>query len=289
MRLLLATLLLLLIVGCTVSQPAPIVEGWHQPEAQNSDYIVQKGDTLYSVAWAFNMDFRDLAKINNIPVPYSVHRGQRLRMAPSFQTAAPRLITFLETPTISNTKNIPNIRIHQLPHPATKVVKLPTVKLPVKTATRSYSKIITPVKIKPANVAKQTIANKSFPYRLRRVKDWLFPAKGKIVRGFSLVSGGNRGIEIAGLPGEPVVASASGKVVYSGSGLRGYGNLIIIKHNDTFLSAYAYNKKLLVKEGMNVTAGQKIALMGTNNAGQPRLHFEIRRNGKPIDPLKLVG
>jgi len=117
--------------------------------------------------------------------------------------------------------------------------------------------------------------------------DWVWPAKGKIVSGFSETAN-LKGIDIAGTAGEPVRASAPGRVVYAGNGLRGYGKLIIIKHNDTYLSAYAHNREILVKEGQQVTRGQKIAEMGNTDADQVKLHFEIRRHGKPMDPTKYL-
>jgi lipoprotein NlpD len=117
--------------------------------------------------------------------------------------------------------------------------------------------------------------------------DWAWPAKGKIVAGFSETAN-LKGIDIAGTAGEPVRASAAGRVVYAGSGLRGYGKLIIIKHNATYLSAYAHNREILVKEGQQVTRGQKIAEMGNSDAEQVKLHFEIRRLGKPMDPAKYL-
>jgi lipoprotein NlpD len=117
--------------------------------------------------------------------------------------------------------------------------------------------------------------------------DWIWPAKGKVVTGFSEAAS-LKGIDIAGTAGQPVAASAGGKVVYAGTGLRGYGKLIIIKHNGTFLSAYAHNKDLVVKEGQQVAKGQKIAEMGNTDADQVKLHFEIRRHGKPMDPLRYL-
>src|SRR5581483_8045672 len=116
--------------------------------------------------------------------------------------------------------------------------------------------------------------------------DWAWPASGRVLAGFSESS--NKGVDIAGKVGDPVYASAGGRVVYSGQGLRGYGKLIIIKHNNTYLSAYAHNNNLLVKEGQNVVRGQKIAEIGSTDASQAKLHFEIRRLGKPIDPVKLL-
>jgi lipoprotein NlpD len=117
--------------------------------------------------------------------------------------------------------------------------------------------------------------------------DWGWPAKGKVVMQFS-ESTSLKGIDIAGSAGQPVTASASGKVVYAGSGLRGYGKLIIIKHNDAYLSAYAHNRDILVKEGQQVVKGQKIAEMGNTDSDQVKLHFEIRRQGKPVDPLRYL-
>ncbi|HSD60409.1 MAG TPA: peptidoglycan DD-metalloendopeptidase family protein, partial [Burkholderiales bacterium] len=115
--------------------------------------------------------------------------------------------------------------------------------------------------------------------------DWILPTQGKLISGFSEAT---KGVDISGRQGQPVLASAAGKVVYSGSGLRGYGKLIIIKHNKTFLSAYAHNDQLLVKEGQTVSKGQKIAEMGSSDADRVKLHFEIRRFGKPVDPLKYL-
>jgi lipoprotein NlpD len=115
--------------------------------------------------------------------------------------------------------------------------------------------------------------------------DWSWPYGGRLLSGFS---DANKGIDLAGKPGDPVNASAAGRVVYTGSAIRGYGQLVIIKHNDTFLSAYAHNSKILVKEGQTVAKGQKIAEVGATDADQPKLHFEIRRQGKPVDPMRYL-
>lgn len=118
--------------------------------------------------------------------------------------------------------------------------------------------------------------------------EWSWPTKGKVISAYSVRAEGNKGIDVAGEVGQPIFAAASGKVVYSGNGLLGYGNLIIVKHSEQFLSAYAHNRKLLVKEGGSVTRGQKIAELGSTGTKSPKLHFEIRRNGKPVDPLKYL-
>ena len=131
---------------------------------------------------------------------------------------------------------------------------------------------------KPANKKPEKIINHK----------WNWPTKGKVIRTYSSRLGGNKGIDIAGKIGQPVLAASSGKVVYSGNGLAGYGNLIIVKHSEQFLSAYAHNKRLFVKEGGEVQLGDKIAELGKSGTTEPKLHFEIRYKGKPVDPLKYL-
>ncbi len=200
---------------------APVVDVWNKPVTA-SNYIVQKGETLYSIAWAFDMDYRDLARINNISAPnYPLHSGQTLNMAATLSSRG----SFLSSRGLTaGSRNI----------------------------------------------------------------HWLWPAHGRISKKFTLKSG-SKGIDIDGKFGVPILASAAGLVVYSGSGLRSYGNLIIIKHNADYLSAYAHNNRILVKEGQTVQAGEKIATMGRANDGKIVLHFEIRRNGKPVNPLRYLG
>jgi len=145
----------------------------------------------------------------------------------------------------------------------------------------------TTTSIPPAGAADAKIGASSTAAQSGDHLDWIWPAKGRIVTNFSETAN-LKGIDIAGTAGEPVRASAPGRVVYAGNGLRGYGKLIIIKHNDTYLSAYAHNREILVKEGQQVTRGQKIAEMGNTDADQVKLHFEIRRHGKPMDPTKYL-
>ena len=116
--------------------------------------------------------------------------------------------------------------------------------------------------------------------------EWIWPSSGKVLATFNDSS--NKGVDLAGNIGDPVIAAGSGKIVYVGSGLRGYGNLVIIKHNNNFLSAYAHNSEILVKEGQSVQKGQKIAALGNSDTDRPKLHFEIRRQGKPVDPVKYL-
>ncbi len=199
---------------------------------QSGHYAVKAGDTLYSIAWAYAMDYRHLAELNNLTPPYPIHPGEVLRLRNRAVVMHHRPVT--KTPRYSTAVNKPQTTFSQ------------------------------------------------------PVRAWLWPVKGQILAKFSTDYTGNPGIDIGGNVGEPVHAAAGGVVVYSGAGVRGYGNLIIIKHNNSYLSAYAFNEVNLVGNGAWVKAGQVIAKMGQNNAGKTLLHFEIRRNGLPVNPLRLL-
>jgi len=201
-----------------------------------SVYKVKKGDTLYSISWRYGLDYKKLAKINNIRSPYKIFVGQKL--------------TF-------------------------------------KSANKTYSSKKTKSTTKKASKTTTKKASSSTQYSSGSLV-WRWPTKGRVISTYSKTAAGRKGIDISGKAGQEVVAAASGKVVYSGNGLPRYGNLLIIKHNDVYLSAYAHNKKLLVKEGQRVKAGQKIATMGRLGTQRDQLHFEIRRNGKPIDPMRFL-
>ncbi len=216
-------------------------------------HTVLVGETLYSISFRHGYDYKQIASWNNIRAPYTIYPGQRLRL-----TAPP-----------INTKMYTNKRKSH----ATKSAK-----------STSKQKTTTPKKSSQTQSASSPSKTVSKPIK----HEWGWPAKGKIISSYSLKAGGNKGIDIAGKEGQDVFAASSGKVVYSGSGLMGYGNMIIVKHSDEYLSAYAHNRKLLVKEGGNVTRGQKIAELGSSGAKSPRLHFEIRRNGKPVNPLSYL-
>ncbi len=200
-------------------------------------YLVQNGDTLYSIAWRFGIDFRSLSRWNRLSDPNLIRVGQRLQLRAPVQPRS-------KTPAVGRKKssvasNIPN-----------------RVKKPI------------PTKSKP-----------------RPIK-WSWPADGVVQAASSAL--GTKGIEISGVRGQSVKAAAGGTVVYSGSGLRGYGQLIIVKHSEDFLSAYAHNKRVLVTEGTAVRPGQQIAEMGDSDAKRVMLHFEIRRDGKAVEPRKYL-
>lgn len=272
------------LLGCSTEKTfAPVVNAWQDPNAIKSRYRVQKDDTLYSIAWAFDLDYRDLAKANHLVPPYQLKSGQTLSM-PMVIEGTKKNVEQVILPPSGYCKEK---QIEQMPepNPCRQVIHedlmLPQVVLQNRPSLSDKeemdSSLPLPTERVPSSMKETCTRSKS--------GCWCWPACGRVVKGFALQSGGCKGIEIAGELGEPVVAIAPGKVVYSGSGLKGYGNLIIIKHSDNYLSAYAYNKKLLVKEGQLVKAGTEIGKMGQNDSGEVLLHFEIRQNGKPVNPL----
>lgn len=223
-------------------------------------YVIRSGDTLYSIAWRNNLDFKDVARWNGIKPPYRIYAGQRLRLTPPGSTA--------DTP--ANRTAITK-RESSATMPAERTVT------PSADNARSGAAPAAPaLRESPPPSSAKTSEN------IR----WQWPARGRYEAADSVR--GERGINIFGAKGSPVVAAAAGRVVYSGSGLVGYGKLIIIEHNDTYLSAYAHNDKLLVAEGARVVGGQQIAEMGSTGARQVMLHFEIRRGGKPVPPLEFL-
>lgn len=252
------SLVILTLTACTNPTHAPIVNGWKQTSNHEaSSYLVQPEDSIYSIAWSFGMDYRDLAQYNRLKEPYHLQVGQSLRMSPPTHAA-------VNTP--SSLKQNDSIAPQTSP-----IIRSPDRVPHIPQATR--------------NPSSETISAAAATEN-SRITGWVWPVKGRIIKHFS---DDNRGIDIAGKSGDPVSAAAGGKIVYAGSGLKGYGNLVIIKHNDNELSAYAFNKSLLVKEGDYVTSGQKIAYMGKNNEGNSALHFEIRRNGNPVNPMPYLG
>ncbi len=269
-----------LLAGCAGrTAPAPVVLLNSQVIDGNEEYTqptykVQRGDTLFAVAWYTGNDYQDIAKYNDLSAPYTIYPGQVLRLIPTRNTLSP-----------PKTKEH---KTNQSTPPTTTSVDKSLVDRPASQAYRKSEKNVKPQNVKSVNnpslsVKKQAPTN--FP---DRVAKWVWPAKGKVVDTFSQSESGNKGIDIAGARGSKVLAAADGKVVYSGSALRGYGNLVIIKHTETFLSAYAYNDTILVKEREWVSAGQQIATMGNSGTDSVRLHFEVRYRGKSLDPMKYL-
>ncbi|MBN8455654.1 peptidoglycan DD-metalloendopeptidase family protein [Accumulibacter sp.] len=285
-------------------------------------YVVKRGDTLHSIALDHGLDYRELAAWNNIENPNRILVGQVLRVrAPGAATATAAEGVVVRPITAGAT-------VEQRPLTATvspageqrsPAAAVDAFKRSPLAGKEPYSEqalaraqaqavepvaVVAPTAVKPEMrpEAKPEVKPEARTEAKPEVKadseartadgsgnddvSWMWPASGKLIGTFS--EGGNKGIDIAGKAGDSVVAAGSGKVVYSGTGLRGYGKLVIVKHNNTFLTAYAHNQNVLVKEGQSVGKGQKIAEMGNSDADQVKLHFEIRRQGKPVDPLKLL-
>jgi lipoprotein NlpD len=297
--------------------PPPAALPGREPEPAPPTYQVKRGDTLYQIALDHGLDYRELAAWNNIENVNVIHVGQLLLLGPpgggGGATTAPlvsvppvsasggeaRTPSLLPLP--SGRPNTPTFKTEpkavKLPYSEQALAQLqrypsalPEARPALAPSLAAAAPNLTAPTPAPSTSAAATAA-RADSGRVPEIDDdslgWIWPASGKVVAGFS-ESANLKGIDIAGKSGQPVVASAAGRVVYAGTGLRGYGKLIIVKHNNTFLSAYAHNKEIEVKEGQQVTKGQKIAEMGDTDADQVMLHFEIRRLGKPVDPAKLL-
>ena len=277
--LLLALLSAMVLSGCAnKNRPAPVED--RSPNAARAPakmvasadnagkpgyYSVKSGDTLIRIGMDNGQSWRDIARWNNIENPNLIETGQVLRVTPPEETGVvvrPVSSTNVVTsPAPANTASAPA--------PASNTA---SVRPPASAANPPNAS--TPAN----NLANSDSAEDTVSFQ--------WPTRGNVLAGFDEVK--NKGIDIAGKVGDPVLAAADGKVVYAGSGLRGYGNLVILKHNNTYLTAYAHNQSLLVKEDQAIKRGQKIAEMGNSDADQVKLHFEIRRQGKPVDPAKYL-
>jgi len=288
-----------LLGGCaSSSRPAPVVDRTPAgvtkkaaarpvkfPDTRPQTYAVQKGDTLYGISLEHGCDYKEIAEWNGIEPPYTIKVGQQLKLtqAPLSSPAQAGQVVVTPLKNLAAVENqVPSGDVLLKTEP--KALKQPYSEqaaakpAPVTVVVAGAEK----VPAKPAEEKKDASADEDDKL------DWGWPAQGKVVGEFSDGSS-TKGVDIAGKSGQAVSAAAAGKVVYSGSGLRGYGKLIIIKHNKTYLSAYAHNSQVLVKEGQSVTKGQKIAEMGDSDADRVKLHFEIRRFGKPVDPMKYLS
>ncbi|HEX7454498.1 MAG TPA: peptidoglycan DD-metalloendopeptidase family protein [Gallionella sp.] len=252
-------------------------------------HVVQKGDTLYAIAFNYGVDPHELAELNNIQDPNLIQVGQQLSLFSG--TAVPRPVAGVESrPTQSLVKDQPKVVKYAYSEAA--VAKAEAVQTGgEQDSSERSTPVIAKVETKPKPESKPDVKPDNKALSTTEGEDaleWSMPTQGKLVGSFS-ESDNRKGIDISGKLGQPIFASAPGKVVYSGSGLRGYGKLLIIKHNKTYLSAYAHNDQLLVKEGETVTRGQKIAEMGNTDSDQVKLHFEVRRLGKPVDPANYLS
>ncbi len=253
-------------------------------------YVVQKGDTLYSIAFNYGFGYRELADLNGIKNPHAIAIGQTIRLFPNKSTTLAPPTTGVATGAEPLPKEQPKLVKYAYSDAAMELID--KVQQQTSPAETPAPMVAPPSNNSPTTVAKEAPKSdgnggNADDEKEEPALDWSMPTQGKMIAQFS-ESANRKGIDIAGKLGQPILASAAGKVVYSGSGLRGYGKLIIIKHNATYLSAYAHNDKILVKEGQSVTRGQKIAAMGSTDADKVKLHFEVRRLGKPVDPAKFI-
>ena len=268
-------------------QIAPSTNGFH---------TVQRGHTLYAIAFANSLDYREIAVWNQLESPDRILVGQMLRLTPPPRAATTSVgveIQPLETAPQPSARPLaedaPVVRTPQamlLPYTDANWAQVSGQPAVAAAAPQPVPPQPAPPAVKPAVPAPAPTASAPVVAADAAVDSWLWPAEGTLVGNFG--AAGGKGIDIVGARNTPVRAVAPGKVVYSGSGLRGYGQLLIVKHSGEFLSAYAHNETILVKEGDTVTAGQRIALMGDSDADRVKLHFEIRRYGKPLDPLNYL-
>lgn len=263
-RLVTGLVLSTLLVGCssTPSGNVRVVDRTNatpqRPTVTTGQYVVRRGDTLFSIAFRYGWDYKALAARNNIPAPYTIHPGQRIRFD-------------------GRSGSTPTAVVTQSGSTASSSSRTTVIQRPVGAATATV----------PSVASKPTPAPTPAPGP--SPSGWGWPSNGVLIGKFSSNGSLNKGIDIAGDLGQPVLAASDGTVVYAGSGLRGYGELVIIKHSDTYVSAYGHNRRLLVREGQQVKVGQKIAEMGSTGTDRVKLHFEIRRQGKPVDPLQFLS
>jgi len=263
-------LLATLLSGCQTPAPAPVAERPQPPTKKILHHIVSRDESLYSIAWRYELDFQQLASANGLFPPYNLHPGQRLSLDMSRQSA-------------------PVATGYGVTKGAVKTAPVEVTSIQVEdVSAKDVSPVISPqkesaiVQESPPKVSVPSASPlSSSPWQ------WQWPATGRVVREYD-VSQVQKGISIYTNSGAAVAAAAPGVVVYAGDGLRGYGNLVIVKHSEQHLSAYAHNKSLLVKENQQVNQGEKIAEVGVDSNKQNRLYFEIRENGKPVDPLNLL-
>ena len=235
-----------------------------KPMTTTGQHVVARGDTLFSIAFRYGWDWKALAARNNISEPYTIHVGQAIRFDSRSNSTSTAVAS--SSPASSSTAS---------PSGRFTITRLPA---------NSASAPATTAKASAQSPAQDTPTPPAGP----APKGWAWPSNGILIGKFSSNGSLNKGIDIAGDLGQPVLAASDGSVVYAGSGLRGYGELVIIKHSDTYVSAYGHNRRLLVREGQQVKVGQTIAEMGSTGTDRVKLHFEIRRQGKPVDPLQFL-
>ena len=299
----------LVMAGCSTRSPAPVDDRRPVPTAQPrlpvlqptpvpgagpATYIVKRSDTLYSIALEHGSDYRELAQLNQLDDPSKIRVGQELRLPmneerPVAQVGAARPSREIESRPLGSSSTTSSSPAQAAVDPgmktSPKALRLPYSEQNLASLSRGDARPDTKPEAKPEpkpEAAKPAPALERDPEAI----DFAWPARGRVMQGFAEPN--NKGLDIAGKPGDPVLAAASGRVMYTGTGIRGYGKLIVIKHDNNFNSVYAHNREILVKEGQNVTRGQRIAELGDTDTDAPKLHFEIRKSGKPVDPARYL-
>ena len=255
-----------------------------------STYTVKKGDTLFYIAWITGNDFRDLAQRNNIQAPYALNVGRTLQVGNASGTPITGKCHYKADAAEQG------VVIKPAQNSTVAVASQPTITYSESSGEQSANKMLpnnkptatavtAPVTVPTASTTEPTASSSS---NSAAISAWLWPTSGKVIETFGASEGGNKGIDIAGSKDRQSTRPQMARVVYAGNALRGYGNLIIIKHNDDYLSAYAHTDTMLVREQQEVKAGQKIATMGSTGTSSTRLHFEIRYKGKSVNPLRYL-
>jgi lipoprotein NlpD len=314
-------MLCMLVSACTATRPAPVIE--RLPISKPSKpvdndwrpdtYTVKKGDTLYSIGLEYGYDYKDIAEANHLQAPYTIYIGKQLNFKQIKGTASP--VAKNTVPANESGVIVKPLSTEAVPAPSKSanstpaltgealILNEPKALKETYSAQALASTVTKPIiSTSPAATTSTTLATATPSIATAKTSDgasaagdddenidWAWPATGKVISGFNDAES-SKGIDISGSQGQAVNAAAAGKVIYSGSDLRGYGKLVIIKHNKTYLSVYAHNSAIVIKEGQQVSKGQKIAEMGNSDTDQVKLHFEIRRQGKSVDPTKyLIG
>ncbi|MDH3318498.1 MAG: peptidoglycan DD-metalloendopeptidase family protein [Betaproteobacteria bacterium] len=270
------------------------------PGAAPGYYMIKRGDTLYSIALENGADYRDVARWNQLDDPTKISVGQVLRVTPpegepTVQVGAARGQSPLQARPLEgagtarqgqgdgSTKVAP--KALRLPYTEGNLALLSKGDMAAAAAAQAPA-VPKPVAMAPAAPAKPEPPKTAATDRDPEALDFIWPARGGLLAKFAEPS--SKGVDIGGKAGDPVVAAAAGQVLYTGTGIRGFGKLIVIRHENGFSSVYAHNREILVKEGQTVSRGQRIAELGDSDADRPKLHFEIRKSGKPVDPLRYL-
>ena len=274
-----------------VAQATPVPGAAAAPAVRPGYYTVRRGDTLYSIALEHGADYRELAQWNKLEDPSKIRIGQELRItSPEDRSAA-------QVGSARVPGEIESRPLGTSAPQAAAAAPVAAADAGMKTAPKAlrlpYSEqnlaLLAKAEIRPEvkpDAKPELPAAKPAAERDPEAIDFAWPARGKVLAGFAEPN--QKGLDISGKPGDPVLAAAAGRVMYTGTGIRGYGKLIVIKHDNNFNSVYAHNREILVKEGQNVTRGQRIAELGDTDTDAPKLHFEIRKSGKPVDPARYL-